>query len=64
MASPKARAPDTPKATERDRILRALRESHGQLSGPHGAAARLGLPRATLQAKLKQLGIEPQRYRD
>jgi formate hydrogenlyase transcriptional activator len=49
--------PDTLKALEREHILRALRESHGKIAGPNGAAARLGLKRTTLQAKLKQLGI-------
>jgi PAS domain S-box-containing protein len=61
---PEAGVPDTLKAREREHILRVLRESHGHLSGPKGAAARLGLPRSTLQSKLKQLGIEPQHYRD
>jgi len=61
---PEAGVPDNLRATAREHILRVLRESHGQLSGPHGAAARLGLPRTTLQAKLKQLGIERQHYRD
>ncbi len=46
-------------AAERDHILRALRESHGQIGGPRGAAMRLGLKRTTLQSKLKQLGINP-----
>ena len=46
-------------AAERDHILRALRESHGQIGGVRGAAARLGLKRTTLQSKLKQLGINP-----
>ena len=46
-------------AAERKYILRALRESHGQIGGPRGAAARLGLKRTTLQSKLKQLGINP-----
>ncbi|MFI5113578.1 MAG: PAS domain S-box protein [Terriglobales bacterium] len=64
MGIPEARAPETLRATEREHILRVLRESHGRLSGPSGAAARLGLPRSTLQAKLKQFGIEPQHYRD
>jgi PAS domain S-box-containing protein len=45
--------------TERERILRALRECHGQLGGPNGAAARLGLKRTTLQSKLNQFGIKP-----
>ena len=44
---------------ERLYILNALRESHGRISGPRGAANRLGLKRTTLQSKLKQLGIDP-----
>ena len=55
---------DSLKAREREHILRALELSRGQLSGPRGAAARLGLPRSTLQWKLKQLGINHQQYRD
>jgi formate hydrogenlyase transcriptional activator len=50
---------DTLKTKEREHILRALRESHGQISGPRGAAMRLGLKRTTLQSKLKNLGINP-----
>ncbi|MFZ0321184.1 MAG: sigma 54-interacting transcriptional regulator, partial [Candidatus Sulfotelmatobacter sp.] len=48
---------------ERDRILRALRECNGQLGGPNGAAARLGLKRTTLQSKLTHFGINPVGYR-
>ncbi|MGD0793150.1 MAG: PAS domain S-box protein [Terriglobales bacterium] len=44
-------------AAEREHILRALRESHGQIGGIGGAAMRLGLKRTTLQSKLKHLGI-------
>ncbi|MFZ0800363.1 MAG: PAS domain S-box protein [Terriglobales bacterium] len=47
------------KAAEREHILRALRESHGQIGGLRGAAMRLGLKRTTLQSKLKHLGINP-----
>ncbi len=46
-------------AAERDHILHALRESHGQIGGLRGAAMRLGLKRTTLQSKLKHLGINP-----
>ncbi len=52
--------PRTPRfedAAERGRILRALQESHGKVAGPNGAAARLGLPRTTLQSRMKKLGI-------
>jgi formate hydrogenlyase transcriptional activator len=48
---------------ERERILRALRECNGQLGGPNGAAARLGLKRTTLQSKLNGLGIDAEGYR-
>jgi PAS domain S-box-containing protein len=48
---------------ERERILRALRECNGQLGGPNGAAARLGLKRTTLQSKLNGLGIDVEGYR-
>jgi len=48
---------------ERERILRALRDCHGKLGGPDGAAARLGLKRTTLQSKLDHLGIKPGSYR-
>jgi formate hydrogenlyase transcriptional activator len=50
---------ETLQATERDHILRALRESRGQIGGLRGAAMRLGLKRTTLQSKLKHLGIDP-----
>jgi PAS domain S-box-containing protein len=49
---------ETLEAAEREHILRALRESRGQIGGPRGAAARLGLKRTTLQSKLKQMGID------
>jgi formate hydrogenlyase transcriptional activator len=42
---------------EREHILRALRECHGVVGGPAGAAARLGLKRTTLQSRMQKLGI-------
>lgn len=47
---------------ERDHILRALREAKGQIGGPDGAAARLGLKRTTLNSKMKKLGITRSDY--
>src|SRR5262249_40854152 len=41
---------------EREHILRVLRETHGIVGGPDGAAQRLGLKRTTLQARMKKLG--------
>ena len=43
---------------QRDDILRALREAGGQVGGATGAAARLGLKRTTLIARMNRLGIE------
>jgi len=42
---------------ERDHIIEILRQTRGALSGPAGAAARLGLKRTTLQYKMQRLGI-------
>ena len=49
--------PVTLEDSEREHILKVLRETKGVLSGPAGAAARLGLKRTTLQGKMKKLGI-------
>ncbi len=43
---------------EAEMIEAALAESHGRISGPDGAAARLGIPRQTLESKIKRLGID------
>lgn len=48
---------------EREHIIRILRETRGVLSGPDGAANRLGLKRTTLQSMMKRLGIESYDYR-
>jgi len=48
--------------TEREHILRVLRESNGIIGGPGGAAQRLGLKRTTLNSKLKRLAIERTDY--
>ncbi len=49
-------------AGERTMILKALRESNGIIAGPNGAAARLGLKRTTLHAKMQKLGIKRPRF--
>ena len=43
--------------TERTEILRALERSKWVISGPNGAAARLGTSRTTLQYRMQKLGI-------
>src|SRR5262249_28292694 len=42
---------------ERNHITTALRLCRGVIGGRNGAAVRLGLPRTTLMAKMKRLGI-------
>src|SRR5713226_9186181 len=42
---------------ERSHILRTLQQTEGMVGGRDGAAARLGLPRTTLIAKMKRLGV-------
>jgi formate hydrogenlyase transcriptional activator len=48
---------------ERDAIESALRLSHGRISGPDGAAKRLGLPASTLEFRIKRLGIDKFSFR-
>jgi Bacterial regulatory protein, Fis family len=40
----------------------ALAETRGRISGPDGAARRLGVPRTTLESKIKSLRIDKYRY--
>jgi PAS domain S-box-containing protein len=42
---------------EREILEAALRESEGVVGGPTGAAAKLGIPRQTLESKIRKLGI-------
>jgi formate hydrogenlyase transcriptional activator len=50
--------------SEREHIIRILRETGGLISGPSGAAQRLGLKRTTLQSKIERLAITPGDYSD
>jgi formate hydrogenlyase transcriptional activator len=48
---------DVLEETERQQILQALKQSNWVVAGPHGAAARLGMNRSTLQVRIRKLGI-------
>jgi formate hydrogenlyase transcriptional activator len=48
---------------EREMIENALRETEGMISGPTGAAAKLGIPRQTLESKIRKLGINRHRFK-
>src|SRR5262249_15398210 len=43
---------------EVEMIEAALADTHGRISGPSGAAAKLGIPRQTLESKIRRLGID------
>jgi formate hydrogenlyase transcriptional activator len=60
--------PDVPLAAavadrEREMIEAALVECQGRVSGPNGAAAKLGIPRQTLDSKIASLGINKHLFR-
>ena len=48
-------------ANERDEIVRVLKLTNGRVAGLEGAAARMGLKRTTLIARMKKLGVDPRR---
>ncbi len=48
---------------EREMIEAALADSHGRIAGPSGAAAKLRLPRQTLESKIASLGINKHRFK-
>ncbi|PYM37167.1 MAG: hypothetical protein DME17_08250 [Candidatus Rokuibacteriota bacterium] len=48
---------------EREIIEAALAEANGRVSGPSGAAARLGIPPSTLESKIRSLKIRKSRFR-
>src|SRR5882672_6334685 len=48
---------------EREIVETALREAKGVIGGPTGAAAKLGIPRQTLESKIKKLGINRHRFK-
>jgi formate hydrogenlyase transcriptional activator len=58
--SPRSRNSEASQASERERIIKALEEAKGQVGGPDGAAARLGLKRTTLQNRMQKYKIARQ----
>ncbi len=50
-------------AQEKKMIEAALKESRGRIFGPTGAAAKLGIPRSTLESKIRSLKIDKNRFR-
>jgi formate hydrogenlyase transcriptional activator len=50
-------------AQKKSIIEEALKASRGRVFGPTGAAAKLGIPRSTLESKIKSLKIDKNRFR-
>jgi len=48
---------------EREMIGAALEEAHGRVSGPSGAAAKLGIPASTLESKIRAMKINKYSFR-
>ena len=48
---------------EKEAIERALEATAGRISGPSGAAARLGLPASTLESKIRSLRINKYKFK-
>jgi DNA-binding NtrC family response regulator len=48
---------------EKEMIEAALRESRGRVFGKSGAAAKLGMPRSTLESKIRTLKINKNRFK-
>jgi len=66
--TPKAAATSVPMVAnlidhEREMIENALRGAKGLISGPTGAATKLGIPRQTLESKIRKLGINRHRFK-
>jgi formate hydrogenlyase transcriptional activator len=55
-----ARGSNASHTTERQAIIKALEDAKGQVGGPDGAAARLGMKRTTLQSRMRKLNIARQ----
>jgi formate hydrogenlyase transcriptional activator len=50
--------------SEKELIVKALESSLGKISGPGGAARKLGIPRQTLESKIKALDIDATSFRE
>jgi PAS domain S-box-containing protein len=55
--------PEKVAAQEKEMIEAALRDSGGRVFGPLGAAAKLGIPRSTLESKIRSLKIDKGRFK-
>jgi formate hydrogenlyase transcriptional activator len=62
-SSKSIRLPSSLMSHERELIEAALEKSMGRVAGPNGAAGLLGIPRTTLESRIKSLQIDKFRYK-
>jgi formate hydrogenlyase transcriptional activator len=48
---------------DRETIGAALAETRGRVSGPSGAAVRLGIPPSTLESRIRSMNINKYQFR-
>ncbi len=58
-----AELPQSLLVQEKNMIEAALKDTHGRVSGPTGAAVKLGIPRSTLESKIRSLKINKNSFR-
>jgi DNA-binding NtrC family response regulator len=58
-----AELPQSLLVQEKNMIEAALKDTHGRVSGPTGAAIKLGIPRSTLESKIRSLKINKNSFR-
>jgi PAS domain S-box-containing protein len=59
-----AELPQALLAQEKEMIEAALKDARGRVSGPTGAAAKLGIPRSTLESKIRSLKINKNHFKN
>jgi PAS domain S-box-containing protein len=62
-ANPQVELPRRLVLEQKNIIENALKETRGRVSGPAGAAAKLGIPRSTLESKIRSLKISKNRFK-
>jgi formate hydrogenlyase transcriptional activator len=68
LESTQSRQPGEGLSTLSDRVVEiieaALADCNGRIAGPSGAAAKLGIPRSTLESKIRRFGINKYALKD
>ncbi len=63
QSKPAGRSSECRASEEKQTIEAALADAQGRVSGPTGAAAKLGIPPSTLDSKIRALRINKHRFK-